>query len=59
MMKVKSILEMAVPVWHSALTKGEAGQIERVQKAAIRIILGQNYLSYSEALELLDIETLK
>ena len=33
-------LELAVPVWHPALTLSESSQIERVQKTAFGIILG-------------------
>jgi hypothetical protein len=41
MKKVRSILEMAVPVWHPALSHSDSAQIEHVQKAALRIILGK------------------
>ena len=43
--EVRSLLEMAVPVWHSGLTKEESHQIERVQKAALIAIIGQKDLS--------------
>ena len=59
MKKVRSVLEMAVPVWHPALTKSDSAQIERVQKAALRIILGDEYFSYSDSLEVLDIDSLE
>ena len=39
MKEVISLLEMAVPVWHSGLTKKQAREIERVQKNALYIIL--------------------
>ena len=58
-MKVRSILEMAVPVWQPNLTKGEANLIERVQKSALRIILGKKYNSYDDALETLHVEKLE
>ena len=32
--QVRSILEMAVPVWNANLTQGEEKQLERVQKTA-------------------------
>ena len=54
--KVRSVLEMAVPVWHAALTKSDTAQIERVQKAALRIILGEEYCSYLDSLELLELD---
>ena len=47
--QVRSLLELAVPVWHPALTQQESGQIERVQKSAFHIILGKEYESYENA----------
>ena len=43
--EVRSLLEMAVPVWHSSLTKYETNQIKNVQKTAFKVILGPNYNS--------------
>ena len=56
---VGSILEIAVPVWHNAITQVESENIERVQKCALHIILGDNYLSYEDALNTTKLETLK
>ena len=39
--QVRSILEVAVPVWQPGLTQQELKQIERVQKCALHIILGR------------------
>ena len=47
--EVRSLLEYAVPVWHSSITNVQSKQIERVQKQAFRIILEHNYLSYDVA----------
>ena len=33
--EIRSILELAVPVWHSGLTKQQATDIERIQKNGI------------------------
>ena len=44
--QVRSILEFSAAVWHPELTKENAAQIERVQKRAFAIILGQNYIQY-------------
>ena len=49
---------MAVPAWSPGLTISNCYQIERVQKTALAIILGENYYSYSSALRKLDLETL-
>ena len=48
--QVRSILELAVPVWQPALTLSESSQIERVQKTAFCIILGDQYEHYENAL---------
>jgi hypothetical protein len=40
--EVRSLLELAVPVWYSVLTKQQSKQIERIKKAAFHIILKEN-----------------
>ena len=56
--QVRSVLELAVPVWHPGLTQQEIYQIERVQKCALHIILGETYGDYKNALQTLNCETL-
>ena len=56
--QVRSLLEMAVPVWQAGLTKQESYQIERVQRTALHIILGESYKDYENALEQLKCERL-
>ena len=51
--QVRSVLELAVPVWQPALTLKESNQIESVQKTAFCIILGNQYENYENALNLL------
>ena len=55
---VRSVVEFAAVVWTSGLTKDEITQIERVQKCAFAIVLCQDYLSYNNACETLDMDTL-
>ena len=55
---VRSVLELAVPVWQPALTQQEANQIEWVQRCAFYIILGDGYVSYANALDTLEFEDL-
>ena len=57
--QVRSVLELAVPVWQPALTTQEKKQIERVQKCALNIILGSNYIDYKHALNQLECENLE
>ena len=57
--QVRCILELAVAVWEPGLSVSEDKQIERVQKTAFCIILGDHYLNYKNALRYLQCETLK
>ena len=56
---IRSILEQSSVVWHSSLTKENEEDLERVQKSAVRIILGKNYTNYEEALIQVDLDSLK
>ena len=62
--EIRSVLELAVPAWHSALTQKQTASIERVQKVAVSIILsdpitGRCEYSYDMGLVILDIEPLE
>ena len=48
-----------MPVWHSGLTKQQAGDIERIQKIAFKIILGGRYVNYQLAHKMLSVQTLE
>ena len=50
---IRSILEQSCTVWHSSLTKENSDDLERIQKCAIRIILGDQYTTYEDGLEML------
>ena len=54
--QVRSVLELAVPAWQGNIS--QADNIERVQKSALHIMLGEQYYSYKNALEVLSLETL-
>ena len=56
--QVRSVMELAVPVWEPGLTVQEEKQIERVQRTAFYIILGDQYMKYEYALEILECERL-
>ena len=49
---------LAVPAWNGALTKLEKDGIEKVQKTAMLIILGESYSTYMNALNIVDLEQL-
>ena len=56
---VRSILEQSCVVWHSSLTQENCEDLERVQKSAIRIILGKSYENYEDGLKKVDLESLE
>ena len=56
--EIRSILEMAVPVWHSGLTNQQTADIESIQKVAMRIILQNKYTSYELACQTFSAQTL-
>ena len=46
-------------LWHSSLTQKNRDDLERVQKSAVKCILGNNYQSYENGLEKLGLDTLE
>ena len=56
---VRSILEQSATVWHSSMSEENTSDLERVQKSALKVILGDRYPGYQQALARLGIETLK
>ena len=57
---IRSILEQSCVVWHSSLTQDNLDDLERVQKCAVRIILGKEYpQNYEQALVRSDLDLLK
>ena len=58
MLYIRSITEYCCVVYHSRLTIEDSATIERIQKCCLRIILGDNYISYEAALEMTGLETL-
>ena len=57
--QIRCLLELAAPAWNGSLTRSEIVDIERVQKCALRIILGTSYEDYSSALEISNLESLE
>ena len=55
---IRSRLEFSCVVWNSSLSKENVQDIERVQKAALKVILKDKYINYDKALRLLDLESL-
>ena len=58
LLKIRSLLEYASPVFHSSLTTEQSNMLESTQKKALAIIYGKDYKSYDTALKLAKIERL-
>ena len=57
--QVRGILEYCSTVWHSSLTESDTKDIERIQKAAVRIFMGDKYQGYEQALKFLKLDSLR
>ena len=57
-LKIRCLAEIACPAWNGSITVKHSNILERIQKSAMRIILGQNYKSYKNALKKLDLKSL-
>ena len=49
--RIRCKLDQSAVVWNSSLTQKNVKDLERVQKAAVRIIYGKTYESYSNTLK--------
>ena len=58
-LQVRSKLEQSAVLWHFGLSGKNRNSLERVQKSALRVILGKKYTSYSNALKELNIDSLQ
>ena len=57
-MFIRSKLEHSSVVWSSSLTQEESDDLERIQKAAIKVMLGTQYEDYNKALKFLNMKSL-
>ena len=57
--QIRCILELAAPAWQGGISQSEKQDLERVQKCAAHIILGNVYTSYKNALEILNLDSLE
>ncbi|KAI8507887.1 hypothetical protein Bbelb_141270 [Branchiostoma belcheri] len=55
---IRPVMEYGAPVWHSGLSNSLSNKIEKVQRRALRIILGASFTSYSTACAQLGLPTL-
>ena len=55
---IRSKLEHSAVVWHSSLTQDNRTDLERVQKTAVKIIMGNKYKDYNHSLKYLKLDSL-
>ena len=55
---IRPVTEYAAPVWSGALTSHDKLSIERVQKRALRVIMGHENTTYDEVLSVSNLVSL-
>ena len=55
---IRSVVEQYATLWHSSITNGEKNDLERTQKVALKIIFGNTYTTYADALRWTGLDTL-
>ena len=56
--EIRPLAEQGVIVWNSGLTKAQISDLEKIQKVALLIILGEDYSSYDKACKIFGITSL-
>ena len=56
---IRSRLEYCVPAWNASLTETDKEEIERIQKTMLKIVHGEDYEEYANALEKSNLTTLE
>ena len=47
--EIRSVAEFGAVIWHSGLTKSQSNLLEKIQKIALKIILGDKFVNYADA----------
>ena len=55
---ILNLLDQSAVVWHSSLSKKNERDLERIQKVAVKMILGKSYLNYNDGLQKLRLKKL-
>ena len=55
---VRPCLEYAAPLWNAGLNQQQVNRLEKFQKRVCRCILSSDYTTYSDALEVLNLQSL-
>ena len=56
---IRSLLEQSAVVWYSSITEENSYDLERLQRPALKVILGKKYEGYKKSLEILNFQLLK
>lgn len=56
--EIRPVVEHGVPVWHGGLTTQQSTNLERIQKVALKVILGDCYKSYEHARSIFSLDPL-
>ena len=56
---IRSVAEYCSVVFHSGLTECQTNKLESIQRNCLRVILGENYISYEAALEMCSLQKLE
>ena len=57
--QIRCLTEIGCQVWNSSLTVKNKEHLEKIQKMSLKIILGQNYIRYENALKILRLDKLE
>ena len=55
---IRSVLDQSSVIWHSNLSQKNVKALERVQKVAVRVIMGKIFNNYKESLCALNLKNL-
>ena len=56
---IRSVTEYCSVAFHSSLTEEQSHKLESIQRTSLRLILAENYVSYSAALEMCSLQRLE
>ena len=55
---IRSVTEYCSTAFHSSLTADQDNKLEAIQKVSLKVIMGQSYVSYEDALSVTGLNTL-
>ena len=56
---IRNLLEQSSVLWGSSISEENKIDLERVQKNACRVILGNRYINYEDSLKIIELDTLE